>query len=527
MKSAGMSLICIAGSLLICASAAAQQSAGAGNSGNQPPKELAKPYRTWLNEDVAYIVTDQERSAFVHLQTDEAREQFIENFWLRRDPTPDTIENEFREEHYRRIAYANERFASGIPGWKTDRGRIYIVYGPPDEIDDHPSVGGVTPTYPVQQWRYRWIEGVGTNVLMDFVDPTMSGEFHMTVHPKNEPPLYLPGDAATVLEQMGITNQTRHYQGDGTHLAAPMTGPPEHMNEVTPAQPLVAPSKPKTKFPDLEARIYSRLIIGILPMKVRVDFFPITSGTVLTYVTVQFNNKDLQLKNTGGVLSANVHMFGEFTTVVGRVIESFEEDMQIPAGPRQYLADWLERKSLGQKILPLSPGTYRLVLVCKDDVGGHINIWAQTITVPQFDAGRLSTSTLILADSIEPVSARDVGNGEFVIGGSKVRPRIGTTFRRDEPLGVYMKLYNLGIDEQTRKPQGQVEYEVVRAGAGDVVVTTIEDIAKIPYASGSQVTVQRLQPLENLSPGPYTLRVTITDNNRNQTLAESAQFTVQ
>jgi hypothetical protein len=90
-----------------------------------------------------------------------------------------------------------------------------------------------------------------------------------------------------------------------------------------------------------------------------------------------------------------------------------------------------------------------------------------------------------------------------------------------------MKLYNLGIDEQTRKPQGQVEYEVVRAGAGDVVVTTIEDIAKIPYASGSQVTVQRLQPLENLSPGPYTLRVTITDNNRNQTLAESAQFTVQ
>src|SRR5215831_16987697 len=85
-------------------------------------KELETPYRKWLNEDVAYIITDEERAAFKRLQTDEEREQFIEQFWLRRDPTPDTVENEFKEEHYRRIAYANERYASGIPGWKTDRG---------------------------------------------------------------------------------------------------------------------------------------------------------------------------------------------------------------------------------------------------------------------------------------------------------------------------------------------------------------------------------------------------------------------
>ena len=104
-------------------------------------KELETPYRKWLNEDVAYIITDEERSAFKRLQTDEEREQFIEQFWLRRDPTPDTFENEFREEHYRRIAYANEHYASGIPGWETDRGRIYITFGPPDEIESHPSGG--------------------------------------------------------------------------------------------------------------------------------------------------------------------------------------------------------------------------------------------------------------------------------------------------------------------------------------------------------------------------------------------------
>ncbi len=156
-------------------------------------KELETPYRKWLNEDVAYIITDEERKAFKRLSTDDERENFIEQFWLRRDPTPDTEENEFKEEHYRRIAYANERFASGIPGWKTDRGRIYIVYGPPDEIDDHSSGGtydrpieeggGTTSTFPFIDWTYRYIEGVGSNVKIEFVDPTMSGEFRMTHGP--------------------------------------------------------------------------------------------------------------------------------------------------------------------------------------------------------------------------------------------------------------------------------------------------------------------------------------------------------
>jgi GWxTD domain-containing protein len=104
-------------------------------------KELASSYRIWLEQDVAYIMTDEERRAFLELGNDDEREQFVEQFWLRRDPTPETAENEYKEEHYRRIAYANDHFASGIPGWKTDRGRIYIRFGPPDDIEAHPSGG--------------------------------------------------------------------------------------------------------------------------------------------------------------------------------------------------------------------------------------------------------------------------------------------------------------------------------------------------------------------------------------------------
>src|SRR5260221_10494630 len=153
-------------------------------------KELDTPYKKWLQEEVPYIISDEERAAFLQLQTNEEREQFIEAFWQRRDPTPDTVENEFKEEHYRRIAYANERFASGIPGWRADRGRIYITFGPPDEIESHPSGGmyerpaeeggGTTSTFPFEQWRYRWIEGIGSDIKIEFVDTTQSGEYRMT-----------------------------------------------------------------------------------------------------------------------------------------------------------------------------------------------------------------------------------------------------------------------------------------------------------------------------------------------------------
>src|ERR1700758_416392 len=189
-------------------------------------ENASRVFRKWLDEDVAYIITNEERAAYKALKTDEEREQFIEQFWLRRDPTPDTVENEFKEEHYRRIAYTNERFASGIPGWKTDRGRIYITYGPPDEIESHPSGGsyerpmeeggGETSTYPFEQWRYRYIEGIGQEVIIEFVDPCMCGEYHMTMdRSEKDALLHVPGAGLTMWEQMGMANKSQRFNGNG------------------------------------------------------------------------------------------------------------------------------------------------------------------------------------------------------------------------------------------------------------------------------------------------------------------------
>src|SRR5579883_3058306 len=196
-------------------------------------QELKGPYRKWVDEDVRWIITDQELKAFKSLSNDEERDAFIEQFWQRRNPNPDSPENEYREEHYRRIEYANEHFAAGKPGWKTDRGMIYIKYGKPDSIDSHPSGGtydrpieeggGTTSTFPFETWRYRYIEGIGNEVILEFVDPSMSGEYHMTIDPSEKDALlHVPGAGLTFDEQMYGRDKAERFNRAGASIGSPL-----------------------------------------------------------------------------------------------------------------------------------------------------------------------------------------------------------------------------------------------------------------------------------------------------------------
>ena len=269
-------------------------------------KELAGPWKKWMNEDVVYIITDEEKAAFKRFKTDEERANFVESFWQRRDPTPDTEENEYKEEHYRRIAYANDHYASGIPGWKADRGMIYIKYGPADEIESHPSGGsyqrpyeeggGQTSTYPFEQWRYRYLDGIGTNIIIEFVDTTMSGEYKMTMDPtEKDALLYVPGAGLTMSEQMGMSDKTQRFQrSDGTHLGTGNQPLPQSMNEFTRLEQFAKLQKaPVIKFKDLEAIVSSNIRYNTLPMQVRADYIRVTDSQVLVNLTVLFKNADL------------------------------------------------------------------------------------------------------------------------------------------------------------------------------------------------------------------------------------------
>ncbi len=500
-------------------------------------KEIQGPWKKWLNEDVVYIITDQEKRAFKQLKTDEERQQFVESFWQRRDPTPDTEENEYKEEHYRRIAYANDHYASGIPGWKTDRGMIYIKYGAADEIDSHPSGGsyerpieeggGETSTYPFEDWRYRYIDGVGTNVIIEFVDTTMSGEYKISLDPEEKDALlYVPGAGLTMSEQMGMADKTQRFERtDGTHLGTGGQPLPESMNEFTRLEQYANLMKaPAIKFKDLDAVVKSNIRYNTLPMQVRVDYIRVTDATVDANISIQFKNSDLNFATKDKISKATVNLYGRITTLTRRSVNWFEDTVTAEV-PQEMLQQAQNGSQIYSKAMMLAPGTYRLNVVAKDTVGNTMNSYETAMVIPHYDEDQLGSSSVILADELERVPTNSIGAGQFVIRSSKVRPRLNDTFKQDETMGIYTEFYNFGMDQKTKKPDGTITLDVVNS-ADKVVMSETEDLSKIQNASPFLVTVEKKLPLKTLTPGKYMLKMKVTDKLKNQTLSPSAPFTV-
>jgi len=509
-------------------------------------KELASAFKKWLNEDVGYIITDEERKVFLSLANDEEREQFIEQFWLRRSPDPEALTNDYKEEHYRRIAYANQHFASGIPGWKTDRGRMYIMYGPPDEIEAHPSGGhyerpteeggGSTSTFPFEVWRYRYIEGVGQNVELEYVDPTMTGEYRFTIDPaEKDALLYVPGAGLSTMEEMGLSSKVdRFTRTDGTRM-------PKRFIDSSPGAGYATSTRyggqfdrlalmaninrpPAIKFKDLEEAISTNIRYNVMPFQIRTDFVKITDSSVLTALTIGLQNKDLAFNNSSGVQKAVVNIFGRITTLTRRVVQTFEDTIALEI-PESLLEQSLGKKSIYWKSVPLRPGLYRLSLALKDVNSGNLGTLEMRLEVPEFSEDKFSTSSLILADQLEKVPTKRIGIGQFVIGDSKVRPAVGDSFKRDQKLGVYMQVYNMKPDMSGTRPAATIQYLLTK---GDkTVFEAKENAADIPNASPAQVNIEKLMPLATLEPGKYKLKVTVTDNNTNQSISPTADFTLE
>jgi len=506
--------------------------------------ELSKPYKKWLDEDVAYIITDEERSAFKQLTNDEERDQFIEAFWQRRDPTPDTIENEYKEEHYRRIAYANEHFAAGIPGWKTDRGRMYIMYGPADEIDAHPSGGsyqrpieeggGETSTYPFEDWRYRYIEGVGQEVIIEFVDTCMCGDYHMTIdRSEKDALLYTPNAGLTLYESMGMANKADRFNGGGLERlgAGPMSASLQSKQFDRLDQWAKLNRPPAVKFKDLEEVVTHKISVNLMPFDVRADFVKVTSDTVLTPVTIQIKNRDITFQNKDGVERGTVNIFGRVTTLSGRVAQTFEDTVQTDV-PAELLPQAAENSQVYWKALPLRPGHYRLDVVVKDVNGDRTGSWSKSLMVPDFGDEQLATSSLIVADQMYPVATKDIGTGSFVIGTTKVRPRVAAedgkpiSFKRGQKMNFWMQVYNLKVDDKTHKPSATIEYDVVNTATNKQVVHTVDSTEQMGNV-GDQLTLQKTLAAANLQPGLYKIEIKINDNLSKQTVDPSATFAVE
>lgn len=504
-------------------------------------REAAKYYDKWLNQDVVYLISDEERDVFEKLTTAEEKDRFIEEFWRRRDTDLTTALNEYKEEHYRRIAYANRAFGSGIPGWKTDRGRIYIMFGEPAQKEYYagggtyvrPSYegGGRTATYPFELWRYREIEGIGQDVEIEFVDRSWTGEFKIAVWPwEKDMLLHVDGLGETTAERFG---RAKRYERPGLH--------PGHLNNtsymirnygqrfkdrpferVTRFFNLQKP--PIVRQKELQTLVDTKVSFDRLPFSTFHHYVWVDEESALVPVTLEVPNRSLQYERRGNLVKARVGFYGRVTSLLGEVVAEFEDSVA-----SEYRAEHLEiartQKSLYQKTFLLKPGHYKIDLVVKDLGSGDIGTVTETIHLKKEDQGQMSASSIVLAKQLELLEDYPEKPQSFVLGDVRLVPKVDRRFKPKDEMGVYLQVYNPSLDSASSEPAVSIEYTI---SDGDRVVSNLidNDGASIEYFSPQRLVLVRKIVIDGLEKGQYRLTVKVEDAISGQSLSSETDFEV-
>ena len=464
----------------------------------------------WADTDVVPIITDAERKAYKALRTNEERENFIALFWSNRDPNPDTAENEYREEYYERIEYANEHFSSGIPGWKSDRGRIYIRWGKPDEIESHPSGGSYNEpgysdaitTYPFEIWFYRHLDGPGDGVEVEFVDPSGTGQYRIARDAE---------DKNVMAKVTGPRPAPLFQRQQDTAL--------EKNDRIASLE-----TPPKVRFSTLEGIANNPSgIIDNNPLEfdVRVDYFRQSENSVIAAFTVLAQNKDLTFEQVGGLNKATVNIFGRITAISNRRSGIFEDSVITNATGAE-LAKAKAGQAAYQKLIALPPGIYKVDVVVRDVASGNTGVRNLGFTVPRYDDKKLSTSTLVLASTLRATTNADLG-GSFVIGDRKVMPNVSGVYKKGQDIGLYLQVYNAGIDETTLRPAIDVDY-ILRKN-GKEISRSREDWSGLSDSS-QRLILAKIFPTTSLDAGDYEVVVSIRDRVGTQSVENKGKFTV-
>jgi len=485
-------------------------------------EESTDYYKKWLDEDVVYIITEDEREIFEKLVTEEEREQFIEQFWFRRNPDPTASYNEFKEEHYRRIAYANEHFRSGFPGWMSDRGRIFIIHGPPAEIESHTSGGsyerpmseggGSTSTFPFEIWRYRVIDGIGSDIVLEFVDPSLSGEYRLALMPEEKDALlHIPGAGLTIAEQMGVASKAdRPYFSPQNRDQYPMMIRTARDNPFARYETNTMVQRPlEIKYKDLKEIVEINVNYTTLPFTTSENYFHLNGQQVLVPINMFVDNRDLSFTEEGGMRVARVAVYGIITSITNKVIAEFEDDLVTSISPQTFESGLL-KKSVYQKTVLLDRKIrYKLDLVIHDLNSDKVGVVRRAIVPPPLKVEELSVSSLVLSDAIEVLE--DIPENEmFVLGDVKIRPSLNNQFYRDKPIGIYLQVYNAKIDQVSLRPSLSIHLDLIRDGKS-VLHTIDEDGNFIQFFSGQRVVLIHQMNTDGLEDGNYTLRVRVTD----------------
>jgi len=510
----------------------------------QSTEDTVSYYQRWLEEDVYWIITPEEKDVLSKLKADEERDAFIEQFWSRRDPDPATMENEFKIEHYRRIVYANDHFSAGISGWKTDRGMVYIKFGPPDRVESYPGGGpyarerkeggGMTSVFPFERWEYRHIEGIGEDVELEFVDDKGGSLYELTWDKQRKDALLYSGRMGLTLdeqEQLALTGSVnkrdritgRRESGDLPGFYA-NTGAFETAGDKPFAQLATSAGvnrPPVIRFKDLEAIVTARVTYNRLLYNVRPDFIRMTDQQTLVPITISLSNQQMTFRREAGICQGRIQLFGRVVGIGNRIEAIFEEEV-VREFPAEEWEQHRSRFSICQKRLILKPGLYKLELVVKDLESKRIGTSEQRLEVPRYAGSGLRLSSLILAERIEP-GTRDLSSAGFLLGDLKVIPKADDVFTRSGDLGLYLQIYNFAVDSLTLRPSLQMEYGIAPKGAQPEVW---RDVSAFLQYAGQYCRLGRMINLSRLSPGAHTLYIRARDKITDQIIQAQSPFTV-
>ena len=494
-------------------------------------EEAQAYFKKWLEEDVVYIITREEKEIFQKLTNDEERERFIEQFWFRRDSDPSTAHNEFKEEHYRRIAYVNERYESGEPGWKTDRGRIYIIQGPPDQIEPHPTGGpydrplweggGTTVTFPFEVWRYRHIGGIGEDVLIEFVDPSYTGEYRIARSADDKDAFYnVPTLGLTMDEAEGFVARSDRGTSQDMRYYLRRDNPFDRYRQYVLVQ-----RPPEIRYKDLQQAVQVNLSYDELPVRVQFDQFRLGEGRMIVPLTFEIENSDLTLVDRDGRMTADVAIYGQISNLSGQIINEFEDELVVSAEPGE-VSFRPGARSVYQKTLVLEDRSrYKANLVFKDLNGGKISVVRKAIVPERSDGEGLTASSIILSDAVRSLPEPPKKDEMFVLGDLWIRPNLARHFQVRDPLAVYLQVYNAAFDQASGLPKLAVRWELFR---GDQSLGVIEETRNesIYYASEARVIVLRSFPIADLGSGKYRIRLLIQDQIKDSELSLEQDFQV-
>ena len=502
-------------------------------------EEAQDYFRKWLEQDVVYIVTEEEEDVFLRLTNDDERERFIEQFWRRRDSDLRTAVNEFKEEHYRRIAYANDHFFSAKAGWRTDRGRTYILWGPPDDREMRPSGGryerliyeggGTTTTYPFERWIYRHIPGIGSDIELEFVDQSGTGEYRLALGLEEKDALLHSEGGLTMAEQLGMMDKSQrpYFTPSSAHnpFIQGITGmrakdrPFARMARYFDVQ-----RAPEILYKDLQKLVDSRVIYHNLPFDISTNAIKLDDARVLIAITIEVRNQDLTFQEQSGIQQGRLRIYGRVLGVSGRMLTEFEQELAI-----DYEADEFEKslteRSVYQNQIAVPAGLYKLTLILEDLHGERMGSTEIRLPAPQYDEKQLAAS-LILAESIQKLGTVPDSIQMFVLGDLKVIPNVNRAFASTASLPVYLQVYNLQVDQALARPAPEIVYEISRNGK---MVKNVADTAgqNLAYFSPERAVFVQYLDLDGLPLGDYSLRVTVRDGISRESAGTRDRFKIQ